>query len=174
MLEKVDAGVVRQAREVRQEIAMLQRQCETLLGAHLGEAVAQSVQGSVADRLAVAEAVEVELDRGYTCSNAKFLSFLRGLNLESLPAARGMEDVPVNADNADNEESEKLGPFRAQEGEVGVRFSSALLDPSAMWLAQLPLRVQVDVESGHGSRVLPEGQLRVDSSCSLEVNLEEL
>ena len=80
MLEKVDANVVRQAGEIRAEIAALTAAAESRLGALLGEAVVGSVQGTAADRSAVRKAVEVELHRGHTCSRGSVRdSYFQGL-----------------------------------------------------------------------------------------------
>ena len=76
----------------------------------------------------------------------QYLAFLRGLEERAqteplLVVEVGEEAAPTGVQSvfleADREESES-----------GLKLNAALLDLSSQWLAQLPLRVRVVVESG--------------------------
>ena len=129
--------------------------------------------------------IEVVIKKGFTASNMSYKAFLENLQdqimnsensafssqndyIDSLkieghelgtPSRLGQELINTaphnnNNDNNNNNNNNE-GSIPALQGNI--------VDPGLFWISELPLELTVVVENGHGTKVLNDGLIRVDS-----------
>jgi len=101
--------------------------------------------------------VRVELRNGHTCSRRWLLHFLNSWS-EEVAASPQLHTSPAL----------KEATAYAQNALVVSTITAPQLPPqhTESWLQQLPVTIRVVVEEGHGSRLLEDGDLRVDCRAS--------
>ena len=107
--------------------------------------------------------------RGYTSSRMGF-----GATLASILADQTSTTNSGDTDGGEMKEkstSSRFSNFRMVDSHEKQQHwkvnGDALMDTSTLWLSELPLTVDIVVESGHGSKILPNGDIRIDSRASL-------
>jgi hypothetical protein len=123
---------------------------------------------------AIRNGVQIRIERGKTCSKLAYSVFLSRLESVSTKdrlilglrrsgrTTAGIGGFVVDYTSTVNEhEMREDGSTGRSTRDIGD--NNSLLDASSLWLTQLPITMSVVVESGHGSKLLRNGDFRIDS-----------
>lgn len=151
-LRAVTPRLLEEAAQARVQIDELQRLCEADLGKRLRDALFAS--RAAPSRLRDNQ-LRVKLLRGHTCSKRWYRQFLFSYAEICVPRQDTVDLATTNST------SSSPGSLLVIEAPSSAS-SSSVPTRASHWLAQLPLSCTVVVEEGHGTKMLPNGQFRVD------------
>lgn len=112
---------------------------------------------------AIRQGVSLKIERGKSCSNLSYKVFLAAL-WEQVTCKEVMEiEAADNSDLLHQIFTSRISNLTEEDGDGTIYLQDGLITASSLWLTQLPLTLSIKVESGHGSKMLPDGSLRIDS-----------
>lgn len=116
----------------------------------------------------ICNAVRVNFRRGYTSSRVGFRSLLASILADVPPQVHnGIAQTHCGRDNWHTFDTKEYKVTNAEEQQKWKLDSDALLDASTLWLSEVPLTVDIVVESGHGSKILSNGDIRIDNRAGV-------
>lgn len=132
-------------------------------------------QGIVDEKMqqSVRGGISLSLKRGNSCSKLSYKVFLTTL-LEHIRGSNELSSSDISTQELPSNDqlyanSRKKCCVDSESERVGDNASSSIFQESSLisatdlWLSELPIAMSVKVESGHGSKVLPDGTIRIDS-----------
>lgn len=116
---------------------------------------------------AIRRGISLRIKRGKSCSKLSYKVFLTSLweDMSQLTEEDVIPEIDTTVppcDSDDEETTKRISP----ESDSRIYQQDGLISPSSLWLTQLPLTLSVVVESGHGSKVLRDGTVRIDSRAN--------
>ena len=172
-LKGVTPRTIEEAALARTHIDELQKSCEGNLGARIRDNLFASRASPT--RLQDHQLMVVII-RGHTCSRRWFRQLLYTYSIDSTQDSelRQLGLCPGDSSTSPSGISASaLPPSVVPQGSLGsqscqlVVTSDTLPSQDTNWLSQLPLTIRIIVEEGHGSKFLPNGDLRIDCRAKL-------
>ena len=164
-LEAVTPRLLEEAAQARAQIEELRRTCEADMSARLRDALFAS--GETSSRLRE-DHLRVDVQRGHTCSKRWFRQVLYSYAgvCETMTEKKAVTTPLPSSPSSPLPSSSGALMVLSPSSFYSTSSSSSLPSHANHWLAHVPLSVTVVIEEGHGSKLLPNGHLRVDCRAS--------
>ena len=123
----------------------------------------KSIKSNVDDNVYIdvkLKGLKISIKKGFTCSELNFTQFID--HLDANIYAQDTTSLLTTKKELSNDSSPPLSR------ELHSRAEDLMINPDIFWLQNLPLVLKIIVEEGHGTKLMPNGEFRIDCRCNFK------